>query len=111
MHIGEPMMAALILKSEPLVVDSQRMQHRRMQIVDRHRAVDDVVREIVSFSIGDAWRKSATGQPHREAARMMIAPIVFRGQFSLAVNGPPELSPPDDESFIEQAPLGQILNE
>src|SRR5436189_139526 len=49
--------------------------------------------------------------PARDAARMVVAPIVALRQLSLAVAGPAELAAPDDERIIQHPPLFQILHQ
>src|SRR5690606_37130065 len=36
-HVGEPKVAALVTERQPLVVDAEQVQQRRVQIVDVHR--------------------------------------------------------------------------
>ena len=43
MHIGESVVASLKPERQSLVFDAQQMEKRRVQIVNAHRLVDDVV--------------------------------------------------------------------
>src|SRR6188768_1704178 len=49
--VGQPMMAALVLEGQPLVIDSEQMQHGGMEVVDVNRRVDDVVGEVIGLAI------------------------------------------------------------
>ena len=53
-------------------------------------------RDLVALADGDAWLDAATGEPHREGVRMMIAPIVA----ALDHRGAAEFATPDDEGFV-----------
>ena len=43
MHIRQPMVAALVAIRQAAVIDSQAVQHRRVQVVDMDRVLVDVV--------------------------------------------------------------------
>ena len=64
---------------EALVVDSEVVQHGRVEVIDVHRILYDVVRVIVGFPVIETGFESSSGNPGREASAMMITPvIVFR---------------------------------
>ena len=64
----------------------------------------DVVAVVVGLAVGDAGFDPATGHPDGEAARVVVAPVVFIGELALAVGGASELAAPDDEGLVEHAP-------
>ena len=51
---GQPLVEALELEREPLVVDAQAVQDRGVQVVDVDRVLDDVVAEVVGLAVDDA---------------------------------------------------------
>src|ERR1700735_5504901 len=94
-HIGQPEVAALELEGEPFVIDAQAMQDSSLQIVYMYRIGHHVVAIVVGLADGDAALYAAPGQPHAEAAGMMVAAIVGLGQPALAVHRAAEFSTPD----------------
>src|SRR5215471_9580106 len=87
------------------------MKHRRLQVEDADRLRDDVVAVIVGLADRYALLDASAGDPHREIARVMIAPVIGLGQLALAIDRAPEFPAPDDQRVVEQAALLQILNE
>src|SRR5258706_15633130 len=106
-HVRKPEVPALELECQPLVVDTETMQNRSLQVVHGHRVRDDVVRVVIGLAKRHASLDSATRQPHREAARVMIAPVVVFSQLALAVDRPAELSTPHYQRVVVQSPLLQ----
>ena len=103
---GESHIQSLHLKRQSPVVDAKAVQDRRVQIVDMHGVFDDVVAEFVGFAVDDAGLDAAAGHPDREAARVVVAAVVFAGQPALAVDRPAKFAAPDHECIVEQtAPL------
>src|SRR5262249_16612944 len=79
LHPSQPLVQSLVLVAEALVVETQKVQDRGMEVADVHRVLDDVVREIVGFTVNGARPGAAAGQPHSKAARMMVAAVVLLG--------------------------------
>jgi hypothetical protein len=100
-NIREPEVSALELIGQLGVVDAQRAQDRGMQIVDVDRIFHDVVAVIVGLALADAGRDAAAGEPHGEAARMMIAPVIVRGELALAIYRSAKLAAPDDQRVLQ----------
>ncbi len=111
MDIGQPEMPALEFVSQALVVDTKTVQQRRLQIVDMHGILDDVVAIVVGLPDADAGLDSTSGHPHGKTARMMVAAVVRVCQLALAVDGPAEFATPHHESLIQKPSLLQILNQ
>ena len=96
---------------EALVVDAEQVEHRRLEVVDVDRILDDVVREVVRLAVDDAALHTAAGHPDAVAAGMVVAAVVVGGEGSLRVDRAAELAAPDDQGFVEQAALLQVLNQ
>ena len=94
-HVGQAVVAALVLEGQPGVVDAQAVQDRGVQVVDVDRVLDDVVAEVVGLAVGDAGLDPAAGQPDGEAAGMVVAAVVVGGQRALAVDRAAEFAAPD----------------
>ena len=50
-HARQSLVEPLIAIRESLVVDSEQPQDRRVEIMDAHRILDDVVGEVVGLSV------------------------------------------------------------
>ena len=111
MDICQPEMPALELVGQALVVDAQTVQQRRLQIVDMHRVFHDVVAIVVGLTQTDAGLDPASGNPHGEAARMMVSAIVCVCQLALAIDGSAKLTTPHHQSLIQKPFLFQVLNQ
>ena len=101
MHIGQAKVAALIRKRQPSVVDTKAIQYRGVEIVHVDRLFNDIVAELVGAAVNDSRLYSATREPHAKATPVVIATVVVF-HAALAINGPTELTAPDDESIVKQ---------
>src|SRR6185503_275283 len=108
---GEPLVEALEAVAEPLVIEAKQVEERRLEVADVHRILDDVVGEIVRLTVGHAAPDAAAGHPQREAARVVVSPVVLWGELPLAVHGAPELSSPDDQRVLEEPALLEVLDQ
>src|SRR5207249_6642269 len=90
-------------------MDAELVQNRRLQIAHVYRIPDDVVAELVGLAVHDAALDPPAGEPHREAARVMIAPVVGVGQLALRIDGASEFADPNHERLVEQSARLQIL--
>ena len=83
MHVGQAEAAALVEIRQAFVIHAEQAQHRGVEIVDVDAALRDVVAEIVRLAIDQAGLHAATGHPRGETARMMVAPVIVRSEFTL----------------------------
>src|SRR5215471_15078057 len=109
--ISQAEVAALELERQACVVDAQAVQDRGLQIVHVHWVLRDVVTEVVGSAERHARADAAASQPHGEAARMMIAPVVGGSQPALAIHRASEFPAPDHQSLVEHAVLLQIRDQ
>ena len=105
MHVGQPMVPPLVLERQFGVVDPQAMEDRGVQVMDVDGVSSDVVTEVVGRAVSDAGLDASAAEPDREAAWMVVAPVILSGQCALAIDGPAEFAAPDDQGVIEQAAL------
>jgi hypothetical protein len=82
-HVSEAEAPPLVQIGQPLVIHSQKMQHRRLKVVHVDAALSDVVAELVGGAVDQAGPHAAASHPHGEAARMVVAPVVGRRQPAL----------------------------
>ena len=80
---GQALIQSLELDREAFVVDAKAVQNCRVDVIDVHRIRDDVVTEVVGFSVHLATFDSAASHPHAEISRMVITSVVVFGERSL----------------------------
>ena len=91
---------------QPLVVDAEQVQHRRVQVVDLDLVLDGVVAVLVGRAVDRAALDAAAGQPDGEAERVVVAAVGALGE-----RRPAELAAPDDQRLVEQAAGLQVLQQ
>src|SRR5271170_3747109 len=96
-------MAALELKGQLFMVHAEAMQDGRLQIVDMHRILRDVVTIVVGLAEDYARLDAAARHPHGEAAGMMVAAIIASREPALTIDGAAELAAPDDKRVVKHA--------
>ena len=108
MDIRQSVMATLKFKREPLVIDSEAVQNCRIQVVNVHRVVHNIVAIVISLAERDATFYTAARKQYAETSRMVVTAIVVMGKLALAVNCAPEFTCPDDKRIVQQSTLFQI---
>src|SRR5207248_287381 len=98
-HVREPEVAAGVAVGEPLVVDAEHVEQRRVQVVDRNALVHGAEAEFVRGAVAGPALEAAAGHEHGEAVRVVVAAVAAFGD-----GGAAELAAPDDGGFVEQAP-------
>src|SRR5204863_10163034 len=93
-NVGQTIMAPLEFEGQLHVVHAQAMEDGSVQIVHVDRVLDDVIAEVVGFSVGHPSFNATSGEPDGEAARMMVAAVVVLGERALRINCTPEFAAP-----------------
>src|SRR5262249_44820602 len=94
-HIREPLVATMAMIRKPRIIQSQLMQHGRVQIGNA-RAIDTrVITEVVGRAMRLPADDTAAGEPDAEAIRMMIAAVAI-----LSAGRAAEFAAPEDERRI-----------
>ena len=75
MHVGQTKIAAGVTVGQLLVVETQQMQDRRVQVVNVDSAFDGVPTKLISRPMNVARFDTAAGEAHREAVVIVIATI------------------------------------
>ena len=102
---------SLELVRQPIVIETQQLQHGGVEVANVDRVSDDVVGEIVGLTVDRATLGTAAGHPHREAARVMVAAVVVFGEPALRVDRAAELAAPDDQRVVQHASLLEIFQQ
>jgi hypothetical protein len=82
------------------VIDAKGVEHGGVEVIDVDGVLHDVVGVVVGLAVVEPGFESASGDPGGEAASVVVAPVVFRGEFSLAVDGAAELTAEDDDGVV-----------
>src|SRR3954469_6472713 len=87
------------------------MQDRGVEVVDGDGIGGDVVGKIVSLAVGETGLDASAGEPDGEAARVMVAAVVFSGERPLAIHRAAKFAAPNDQRILKQAPMFEVVNE
>ena len=79
-----------------------------MQVVDVHRVLDGLESKIIGRAHNGTALDAAAGKPHRKSIRIVVAAL--RGR-QLGGGRAAKLTAPQDQRFIEQATLLQVLEQ
>ena len=100
--VGQPEVSTLKAVGELEVIESEGMQHRRVQVVDVHGFFGNSPADVIAGAVNHPPLEAATGQEHAERERMVVAacdvgasPAVF-SQGSAA-----KFSAPHDHGLVE----------
>lgn len=111
MDVGEAVVAALEFEGKLFVINSDEVEDGGVEVVDADGVFGDVVGVVVGFADGLAGLDAAAGEPHGEAAGVVVTTEAGGGEAALAVNGASEFAAPDDERVIEKASLFEVGDE
>ena len=85
-HIRQAESSSLMLEGQAFMVEAHAVQDRRIQIVNVHRILNDVVSVVVSLTEHMPATDAAAGKPHGDASTVVVSAIVVL-KTTLAVNG------------------------
>ena len=102
--IGEPKITSGIAIREPLVIDPQLMQQRRVQVVHVDFPLQRLKAELVGGTKRKARPEAATSQPHGKAHRV----VVTTGAIVLRVGRSSKLAAPPDDRVFQKPTLFQV---
>ena len=105
-HVRQPFIASVMEIRQFLVIQTQQVQERGVQVVD----VDFVLGGAQAHGIGRAIRQApfdaCPGQPETVAPGIVIAPFAL-----FAHRHSPEFAAPDDQRVVEQTAAAQIAQQ
>ena len=87
------------------------MEQCRVQIVHVNGIGDNVVTEVVGLSVNNARPDASAGEPHCEAATVMIPTVVGRSELALTISRAAKLAAPDDQCLVQESSLFQITDQ
>src|SRR3954470_13221336 len=89
----------VIFEPEFVLIESQRVQQCRVQIVRMNRAIDGRVADVIGGADDLAAPHAAAGEPKGVTRRGMVAAFFLAGAFS--AGSAAEFAGPEDESAVE----------
>ena len=101
--VGEAIVAAAVAVGQFLVIDTEQVEHRGPEVVDRVDVFDGVIAELIGGAVDRARLHAAAGQPHAEPVRVVVATVG-----SLRERRPPKLTGPDHERRVKQPPSPEV---
>ena len=108
---GEALVEPLEGERQPVVVDTEKVEHGGVQVAHMHGIFDDIVTEVVGFSVVHAALDPAPGEHSREASGVMIPPVFLRRDPALSVYGAAKLAGKDHQSIFEEAALFEVAKQ
>ena len=91
MHIGQPTLNAIVVVGQLLVIDPQKMEHRRVEVVPRHWIPVCPIAHLIGRTIGNARFQPCPRHPDTETDLVVITarPDLVRSR--LRERGAPKL--------------------
>lgn len=105
--VGQPEIAALESEGQLRVVEAEKVHHRRVEVVDVDAVLGDVEAEFVALAHDEPLFHAASGEPHGERVRVMVAAIFA----ALDHRCTSEFATPNDECIFEQTALFEVEDE
>src|SRR5687767_2177701 len=104
-NIREPEIPPVEPIGELLVVNAEKMQDGRVEVIDGHPILDRFIAELIGLAVMYPALHAASRHPGGKRVRIVIAP----GKLGFLRNGEPaELSAADDQRGCQQAPLLEV---
>ena len=101
---SQALVEALGRERQSSMVDAAQVQHRRVQVMHRHRVLRDVVAEVVRLSVVQPPFDSTACEPAGKTTRVVVATIVFWGDVPLTIDRPSKFTHEDDQRIFKKSP-------
>ena len=108
--VGEALFAAAGMIDESSMVEAEKVQDRRLEVVRSDNVLHRAVADFVSGSERLATLNSAAGKPDREALAVVVAPCAGV-EIALADRQPADLAAPVDEGRFQEAALLEVAHQ
>ena len=109
--VGEAEVAAGVVVGEAFVIEAQKMQDGRLEVVNVDFVLGDMEAEVVGLAVG-AWFGAAAGHKGGEGLRVVVTSgFTAEGRVGFDHRSAAEFPAPDDEGFVEESVALEVLNE
>ncbi len=89
------------------MVEAHLVEDGGVEIVDVDGVFDDIIAKLIGFAV-HARLDAPARHPDREGAGVMVAPVIVESELALTIVGSAKFAAPDNERFVQQAPLLQV---
>src|SRR5688572_5625532 len=72
-YVGEAALDAVVVVGEPFVVDTKKVEDRRVEVVDFDRLLGGFPADLVGVSVGEAVLQPGSGQPGGKGLGVVVA--------------------------------------
>jgi hypothetical protein len=107
-NIGQAEISPAVAVNEFGVIESEQMEHRRVEVVQMDNAVDRLVAKLVGGTVSQSASRSATGQPSCVAFGVVVSPFGFFTVENLGLRRSAEFSRPQHKRVFEQSALSEV---
>ena len=87
MDVGQAALDAVVVVGQPLMIESEQMQDRGMEVIDRYWILTHPVADLVGRPVTEPRLQAGSGEPAGEGVLIMIAAsLAFseRNSFTIA---------------------------
>ena len=74
MHIREPALDAVVVKTQPLVIEAEQVEDRRVEVVDRRDVFRGLVAELIRCAVAERALHARAGAEHVAIVRRRRVP-------------------------------------
>ena len=74
MHVGQTPLDAVVIEAQSLVIETEQMENRGMQVMPRNRTLDRFPAEFIGGSECHSRFEPGSGHPAGEAVAIVVAP-------------------------------------
>lgn len=96
MDIGQSKIATSVAIGQSLVVDSEQVEERGVEVVHMDFVFGCIETEVIGGPVTESGLNSCAGQPPREGMGIVIASVVTLGGWC-----PAEFAAPEDQGIVE----------
>ena len=104
-HVSQSKISASVTVRQFLMIYTEEVKDRCVQIVNRDSVLDSLEAEFISGTIYNPGFDAATGHPHRISVGIVVTPVTFGHRCTA------EFTTPYNERLIQQSASFQISNE
>ncbi len=112
MDIGETEIPAGVPECERLMVETEEVKERGMEVMDMHRVLGSGESKFIGAAIDGSAFDPATGKPHGEAVIVVVATVLLTGVGAwcgqLDGGCPAKFTAPNHQCILEHAALLEI---
>ena len=108
MDISQPVIAPGMAVGQLQVIEAEKVQNRRLEVVYRDDVLGDFIAHLVAFSVGRTAVDASAGQPR--AVGLGVVAASFGGRVGDEGRAP-EFRRPDDQGIVEHPARFQIVDQ